>query len=125
MIEAGIVQDVSGDWNPGRREIRLRFQTGHSDQFYDFLIPASDIQALVILLLQLSGKLGASAMEERHTLPLRPDGLALGETEDGDFVLQLDVGQTTLAFNLTPDMSKKLGYALITVSTPSGGAPAN
>lgn len=125
MVEAGIVQEVFGDWNPTRRQVRLRVQAEKLEQPHDFLIPAEDIQALVILLLQLSGKLGRPSAEGRQTLPLRPDSLGLGETEDGAFVLQLDVGETTLAFNLPPHMSRKLGYALITVSAAADGEPAN
>jgi hypothetical protein len=61
---------------------------------------------LVVLLLQLSGVLGPR-LEDRQALPLQPDGMRLGETEDGAHVLQVDIGETTLAFSLTPHMSSR------------------
>jgi hypothetical protein len=125
MVEAGIVHEVSGDFNPALRQVRLRVQAEKLDHPHDFLIPAEDIQALVILLLQLSAKLGGPNSDVRQTLPLNPDSLGIGETEDGSFVLHLDVGETTLAFNLPPHMSRRLGYALITVSAAAEGGAAN
>jgi hypothetical protein len=130
MTESSIVRYVSGDWNAARGHVRLRIETDKLGQPQDLLIAPGDIQALVVLLLTLSGKAGAGRTrglndESRQTLPLDLDSIALGETEDGEIVLQVDVGRTALAFSLPPDMSRELGHTLMTLSAPSTREPAN
>jgi hypothetical protein len=129
VTEAGLVRHVSGDWNPGERHVRLRIEADKLQQPQDLLIALGDVQALVILLLVLSGKAGAASpranAESRPTLPLPLDSFGLGEAEDGDTVLQLDIGRTTLAFSLPAGASRKLGHSLLTLSASSTSEPAN
>jgi len=42
--------------------------------------------------------------------------VALGETDDGDLVLELNVGQTALAFFLPVNACRMLGQALLTLA---------
>ena len=67
-------------------------------------------------MLMLSGKAGSglprdAGAESRPTLPLPLNSVGLGETEDGDTVLQLDIGQTALAFAMPAAASRKLGQS--------------
>jgi hypothetical protein len=82
---------------------------------------------LVVLLLMLSGKIGvrrASASGEVQVVPLHLDSVGLGEIEDG-IVLRVVIGETALAFALSPGMSLDLGRALMTLSASASGEPAN
>jgi hypothetical protein len=130
MMEAGIVRHASGDWKPGDSHVRLRIETDRLNQPQDLLIAVGDVQALIVLLLVLSGKAGNglprdARVESRPTLPLPLSSVGLGETEDGDTVLQLDIGQTALAFAMPAAVSRKLGQSLLTLSARSMNLPAN
>jgi hypothetical protein len=130
MEEAGIVSYVSGDWNPGDRCVRLRIEVGNLDQPQDLLIALGDIQAFIVLLLVLSGKAGSvtgpdSNADFRPTFPLPVDSVGLGEAESGDAVLQLNIGQTALAFAMSSNATRKLGQSLLAMSASSTNKPAN
>src|SRR5271154_4061247 len=93
VTEAGIIRHVSGDWNPSHGHVRLRIEADKLDQPQDVSIAPGDVQALIVLLLVLSGRAGVPSGEpgeNRQALPLPLDAISLGETEDGDTVLQLD-----------------------------------
>jgi len=127
---ATTVRYVSGDWSAALGQIRLRVESDQSVQPQDLLFSPADIQPLIVLLLVLSGKAGResfaeSALDVRDIVPLRPDFLSLGETSDGDIVLQLDVGQTKLAFSLPSGISMELGQSLIAMSAPTVKESAN
>jgi hypothetical protein len=123
------VRYVSGDWSPDLGQICLRVESDQS-QVRDLLFAPADIQPLVVLLLVLSGRAGsASPMEaelgSRHVMPLRPDFLALGETDDGDVVIQFDIGPTRLAFSLPASITTELGQSLLAMSAQSAKEAAN
>jgi hypothetical protein len=128
MAEAGIIRHASGDWNPGDDHVRLRIEAEKLEQPQDLLIALGDVQAFIVLLLVLSGKAGTSMRrdaESRPTLPLPIDSVGLGEAESGDTVLQLNIGQTTLAFAMPANASRKLGQSLLALSASSATSPAN
>jgi hypothetical protein len=60
-----------------------------------------------------------------RVVPLQLDSVGLGETEDGGIVLRLEIGETALAFMLSPGMSHDLGRALMTLSAAANGETAN
>ncbi|MGE0630556.1 MAG: hypothetical protein AB7O43_22425 [Hyphomicrobiaceae bacterium] len=124
MTDLRLVRQVTGAWNRSERQVCLRLHTDETSRTDDFCMVIDDIQPLVSLLLQLSGRFQGTDVTIRQVAPLKPNAVGIGETEDGEHVLQIEVGPTTLAFQLPPAMSRKLGYALITVggSTP-GGVP--
>ena len=129
MTEVTLVRHVSGDWNQALGQVRLRVAADNLNETRDLLFSPTDIQPLIVLLLVLSGKVGATPLplpppENREMVPLRPDFLGLGETDDGDIVLQLDIGQTSLAFSLPAHMGSELGHSLITLGA-STKEPAN
>jgi len=130
MTQSKVVRYVSGDWNPARSLVRLRLEAEPAGEHQDFLIAPRDVQPLVVLLLMLSGKVGAEPPREpeddsQQMVPLHLTSVGLGQTEDGEIVLQLHVGATALAFILSPGMTRALGQALMTLSAPSPRAPAN
>ncbi len=128
MSESRIVRYVSGDWNPVLGRVCLRIEGDAVDEPKDFLFAPEDVQPLVVLLLMLSGKVGARRpppSDEVQMVPLHLDSVGLGETEDGVIVLRLDIGETALAFALSPGMSHDLGSALMTVSAAAHGGSAN
>jgi hypothetical protein len=95
-----------------------------------FLIAPADVQPLVVLILMLSGKVGPRRRRDpdahtRQMVPLHLDSVGLGETEAGEIVLQLNMGEIELAFMLSPGMSRDLGQALTTVSVPSARRQAH
>jgi hypothetical protein len=121
MTQIGLVRQVSGEWNRAQGLVRLRIEADNVDQPQDVLIAPEDLQALVRLLLVLSGKAGLEAefappTEARTIQPLPLDSVALGETDDGGTVLELNVGQTALAFFLPTSACTKLGQTLLAVS---------
>jgi hypothetical protein len=130
MTQSRVVRYVSGDWNPALGQVRLRLEADPAGEPQDFLIASGDVQPLIVLLLILSGKVGAQrppgAKEQtQQMVPLHLDSVGLGETEDGENVLQLMIGETELAFVLSPGMSRALGHALMTLSAPSAREQAN
>jgi hypothetical protein len=130
MKEAGIVHYVSGDWTPGEGHVRLRLEADSLERPQDLLIALGDVQAFVILLLVLSGKAGAAMAEHpsaggRPTFPLPVDSVDLGEAETGETVLQLNIGQTSLAFSMPPGASTRLGQSLLAMDVSSSSQSAN
>jgi hypothetical protein len=128
MSESRIVRYVSGDWNPEIGRVRLRLEADTVDEPNDFLFAPEDVQPLVVLLLMLSGKAGMRRpppSDEVRVVPLQLDSVGLGETEDGGIVLRLEIGETALAFMLSPGMSHDLGRALMTLSAAANGETAN
>jgi len=127
MSESRIVRYVSGDWIPALGRVRLRLEGDAVDEPKDFEFAPEDVQPLVVLLLMLSGKVGARRpmSDAAEMVPLHLDSVGLGETEDGGIVLRLDIGETALAFVLSPGMCRDLGRALMTLSAATTGESAN
>jgi hypothetical protein len=130
MAEASVVHHVSGDWRPGEPHVRLRIETRGLDEPQDLLLAVGDVQAFVTLLLVLSGKAGTAKERDpdafgRPAFPLPIDSMGLGETETGDTVLQMNIGETTLAFAMPSSASPKLGQSLLAMSASPDERPAN
>ena len=127
MIKSSVVRYVSGDWNPVLGRVCLRLEGDAVEEPREFLLAPQDVQPLVVLLLMLSGKTGVHrppASGEVQVVPLHLDSVGLGEIEEG-IVLPVAIGETALAFALSPGMSRELGRALMTLSASASGEPAN
>ena len=123
MADIGLVRQVSGEWNRAASVVRLRIDAEKLDQPQDVLIAPRDLPPLIGLLLELGGKTGAASPvgpgdEGRTIKPLRIDSLALGETEDGDTVIEINVGQVALAFYLPSAACRELGQTLLALGAP-------
>ena len=122
------VRYVSGDWNAVLGCVCLRIEGDTVEEPRDLLLAPGDVQPLVVLLLMLSGKVGVRrppVSGEVEVVPLDLDSVGLGEIEDGGIVLRVVIGETALAFALSPGMSRDLGCALMTLSASAGAEPAN
>jgi hypothetical protein len=124
MREIGLVRQVSGDWIRATDKVRLRIEADGLEGPHDLLIAVRDVQPLVMLLLVLSGKAGTvgprDPNETRLATPLPVDSLGLGQDENGDAVLELEIGRTSLAFTLPGNACKKLGQSLLALSGSQG-----
>jgi hypothetical protein len=129
MTGPNIVRYVSGDWNDASGHVRLRIESDCAGEPQELLVALADVQPLVVLLLMLSSKAGArqphASSEVRRLVPLRLNSVGIGESEDGEIVLQIDVGETALAFVVSPGLCEDLGRALMTVSAHPTRQPAN
>ena len=128
MSISSVVRYVSGDWNPVLGRVCLRLEGDAVEEPREFLLAPQDVQPLVVLLLMLSGKTGVRpppASGEVQVVPLHLDSVGLGEIEDSGIVLRVVIGETALAFVLSPGMSRDLGRALMTLSASASSEPAN
>lgn len=127
MTEIGLIRYASGDWTPGNPYVRVRIEADELEEPQDLSIALSDVGAFVTLLLALSGKAGIGgqpgAVAEK-AFPLPVDSVGLGHTETGETILQLGIGQTTLAFAMLTKATAKHGQSplAMTASTVSNGA---
>ena len=127
MANAKVVRSVSGEWDPVLGRVYLRLEGETVDGPRDLLLAPEDVQRLLVLLLMLSGKVGARRPPisgEVQVVLLRLDSVGLGEVEDG-IVLRVVIGEIALAFALSPGMSRDLGRALMALSASASGEPAN
>ena len=127
MANAKVVRSVSGEWDPVLGRVYLRLEGETVDGPRDLLLAPEDVQPLLVLLLMLSGKVGARRPPisgEVQVVLLRLDSVGLGEVEDG-IVLRVVIGEIALAFALSPGMSRDLGRALMALSASASGEPAN
>jgi hypothetical protein len=121
MAEIGIVRRVAGEWNGTQGMVQLRIEADKLDHPLHASISPLDVQSLVDLLLTVSGRVGpqlprntASAGRTIKALPL--DSVALGETDENGTVIELNIGQTALAFFLPTSVCQWLGQTLLTLA---------
>lgn len=120
-MKARFIYFVSGDWMLAEGQIKIRLETNDPRGPQDFLIALSDLPAFVTLLLILgrhaAGTLTTPNLCEASSAILVPvDGISVGEASDGQALLQLDVGQTPLAFAFPKDAVGQLGRTLLALN---------
>jgi hypothetical protein len=128
MPEIGLIRYASGDWTPGKPYVRVRIETDELEEPQDLSIALGDVGAFVTLLLALSGKAGTGGRPGRvaeKALPLPLDSVGLGQTETGETILQLGIGQTTLAFAMSTNATEKLGQSLLAMTASAASHGAN
>src|SRR5262245_48083848 len=116
MTEARAVRHVSVEWDASSELVRICVEPDRTDQPRDLLLAPGEVQALILMLLTLSGKARGPSNFEGLTIPIEPDAVGIGETPEGDVVLQLGIGRTALAFALPNELSRRLGQSLLTYS---------
>jgi hypothetical protein len=116
MTEARAVRHVSVEWDGKNDLVRICVEPDRTDQPRDLLLASGEVQALILMLLTLSGKAGGTSNFEGQTVPIEPDAVGIGETTEGAVVLQLGIGRTALAFALPSELSRRLGQSLLTYS---------
>jgi hypothetical protein len=76
----------------------------------------------------LSGKAGTGEQPgavANKAFPLPLDSVGLGQIETGDTILQLGIGQTTLAFAMPTKATEKLGQSLLAMNASIASHGAN
>jgi len=86
--EARAVRHVSVEWDGSSDLVRICVEPDRTDQPRDLLLAPGEVQALILMLLALSGKAGGPSNFEGPTVPIEPDSVGIGETPEGDVVLQ-------------------------------------
>src|SRR5215510_12593085 len=120
MTEGRAVRHVSVEWDGSKELVRICVEPDRTDQPRNLLLAPGEVQALILMLLTLSGKAGGPSSFEGLTVPIEPDSVGIGETPEGQVVLQLGIGRTALAFALPGELSRRLGHSLLTFSaTPT------
>lgn len=119
MTETGFMKRVSGEWDHSHGSVRLRIDADQPGQPQQLCIKAKDIDGLISLLLALCSKAAPppqEALENRTIRPFAANSVLLGSTDDGDIVLEMRVGPTSLAFMIPADMCLELGQTLLTLA---------
>ena len=118
------VSYVSGDVTSDGGRIVLRIETAEAEPI-DLTVATDDIQHLVTLLLLLADKSAAitrplpvPADLEAIPVPLR--GLSLAESEDGQILLALQIGGTTIAVSLPAEALVDVGRSLAGLAIAGG-----
>lgn len=128
MTEIGPICTLQATGPSGSPYVRVRIETDELEEPQDLSIALSDVGAFVTLLLALSGKAGIGgqpgAVAEK-AFPLPVDSVGLGQTETGETILQLGIGQTTLAFAMPTNATEKLGQSLLAMTASTAGHGAN
>src|SRR5215470_18045682 len=119
MTEGRAVRHVSVEWDGSSDLFRICVKPDRTDQPRDLLLASGEVQALILMLLTLSGKAGGPSNFDGLTVPIEPDSVGIGETPEGQVVLQLGIGRTALAFALPSELSRRLGQSLMTYSASS------
>lgn len=128
-MQAKPIHFVSGDCRSPDGQVRLRLETDDPHDTRDFLIAPDGLSALVSLLLVLGKERGLrlaapDAQDPGSALPIPVDAVSVGETSDGDPLVQIDIGLTALAFALPQTAAAQLGRALLALSATAGAGSA-
>ena len=111
------VSYVSGQVAADGESVVLRVETA-DDKIIDLAVTMPDLQYLTTLLLLLSDKAAkladaAPGPRQLQMIPIPLRSLSLAESEDGETLLVLEVGGSTLAVALPPEVMGDVGRSLI------------
>jgi len=111
------VSYVSGQVAADGQCVVLRVETAE-DKLIDLAVTMPDLQYLTTLLLLLSDKAAkladaAPGARQLQMIPIPLRSLSLAESEDGETLLVLEVGGSTLAVALPPEVMSDVGRSLI------------
>src|SRR5262245_28068860 len=120
------VSYVSGDVTSDGERIVLRIETAEAEPI-DLAVGTDDIQHLVTLLLLLADKAATIARpprapEDLEAIPVPLRGLSLAESDDGQTLLALEIGGTTIAVSLPADVLVDVGRSLAGLAGAGGTA---
>lgn len=121
-----LVTHVAGRTTCDGRRICLQMIVDDSE-LTEIALSRDDVQPLVALLIALGGQAVSRSqgpdipIEEVRSFPV--SAMALTGCEDGDAVLVLQVGATSLGFSLDRERMDTLGRSLLTMSTRISDLP--
>jgi hypothetical protein len=111
------VSYISGQVAADGESVVLRVETSE-DKLIDLAVTMPDLQYLTTLLLLLSDKAAKLAdappgPRQLQMIPVPLRSLSLAESEDGQTLLVLEVGGSTLAVALPPEVVSDVGRSLV------------
>ena len=123
------VLDVLGEVAPNGEAVGLQIQRSVQGPV-DLCLRIDDVQHMVGLLLSLGceakrlqspPKLDAPP---NKAIPLPLSAINVGQTDDDQTFMMLEVGAASLVFSLPPDMLSQVGQALLALSARASGKPS-
>ena len=123
------VTDVLGEVAPDGQAVGLRIQRSAQGPV-DLCLRTEDVQHLVSILLALSceaKRLQPPPQFEGppgRALPLPLTAINVGQTEDDQIFLLLEVGTASLMFGLPPATLGEIGQTLLALSARTAGKPS-
>jgi hypothetical protein len=123
------VIDVVGEVAPNGEAIALRIQRSAQGQV-DLCLRTEDVQNLISILLALSceaKRLQPPPQFEGppgRAIPLPVSAINVGQTEDDQTFLLLEVGTASLMFGVPPATLGEIGQTLLALSARANGKPS-
>jgi hypothetical protein len=122
------VIDVVGEVAPNGEAIALRIQRSAQGQV-DLCLRTEDVQNLISVLLALSceaKRLQPPQFEgpPGRAIPLPVSAINVGQTEDDQTFLLLEVGTASLMFGVPPATLGEIGQTLLALSARANGKPS-
>jgi hypothetical protein len=123
------VIDIVGEVAPNGEAIALRIQRSAQGQV-DLCLRTEDVQHLVSILLALSceaKRLQPPPQFEGppgRAIPLPVSAINVGQTEDDQTFLLLEVGTASLMFGVPPATLGEIGQTLLALSARANGKPS-
>jgi hypothetical protein len=123
------VLHVVGDVAPSGEAIGLQIERSEQGPV-DLCIRTQDVKYLVSLLLNLGCEArrrqapGGSDVPPTEAIPLPLDAINVGQSDDNQSFLLLEVGIASLMFMLSPNCLEQIGQTMLTLSAKSPSAPS-
>jgi hypothetical protein len=123
------VLDVLGEVASNGEAVGLRIQRS-AQRPVDLCLRIADLQHLIGILLTLSCQ--AKHLQPtpeldsppNNAIPLPVSAINIGQTDENQTLLMLEVGTVSLMFGLPPTMLGEVGQTLLTLSARASGKPS-
>jgi hypothetical protein len=126
---APVVMQVVGDVSPNGEAIGLQIERSDQDPV-DLCVRTQDLKYFVSLLLNL----GCEARRRQaptesdapptEAIPLPLDAINVGQNDDDQTFLLLEVGSASLMFMLSPNCLEQIGATLLAMSAKASSRPS-
>ena len=126
---APVVMQVVGDVSPNGEAIGLQIE--RSDQGpVDLCVRTQDLKYFVSILLNLGCEArrrqapGGNDAPPTEAIPLSLDAINVGQNDDDQTFLLLEVGGASLMFMLSPSCLEQIGQTLLAMSAKASSKPS-
>ena len=126
---APVVMQVVGDVSPNGEAIGLQIERSDQDPV-DLCVRTQDLKYFVSLLLNLGcearRRQAPTAIDAPPTeaIPLPLDAINVGQNDDDQTFLLLEVGSASLMFMLSPNCLEQIGGTLLAMSAKASSRPS-
>jgi hypothetical protein len=124
-----MVVHVAGEVAPKGEAIRLKIDCGGQGPV-DICLRSEDVKYLVSLLLNLGCEAKrrqapeGSALPPAEAIPLPLDAIDVGQSDDDQSFMLLEVGLASLMFMLSPQHLEQIGQTMLLLSRKSSSMPS-